>query len=149
MLRLGMPSLFLSPAAAVFLISSLKGAASKGQVFHPTSARPFMQNLLPVHKRRGTFTRRNPSELKALLSMWARVQVLVRCKNGPFPIFWRWETTAVCLTHNHVLSGVWHCIALYAEGLPKPRNWNRTTITSDVLTSPLSFVLLHQYVAVL
>lgn len=50
MLLLGTPSLFLSPAAAVFLISSLCGVASKGQVFRPTGTRSFVQNLLPARR---------------------------------------------------------------------------------------------------
>lgn len=46
---------------------------------------------------------------------------LVGCKNRPFPILWSWETTAcclfVCLNDYCRLPGVWHCIALYAEGV--------------------------------
>lgn len=109
MLRLGTPSLFLSPAAAVFLISSLQRGCIKGPGFSPNQHSLFHVKLPPA-QRRWTFTRRNPSELKAWLSLRACVQVLVRCKNRPFPNFWSWERPPL-----------W-CLALYAKGSPNLKN---------------------------
>lgn len=76
-----------------------------------------MQNLLPACRVLQSFCTK--------ASGWAgrsapvtRVQVLVGCKNRPFPTLWRWETSAA--NTYPILCGVCHCAALYSEGPPPP-----------------------------
>lgn len=110
MLRVGTPSLFLSPAAAVFLISSLEGVASKGQVFHPTSTRPFMQNFLPA-QRRGTFTRREPEWIESAAQLVSlRAGFWLDAKTGRFPFSGGEKPLLFVEKDYHILPGLWQRI---------------------------------------
>lgn len=75
------------------------------------------------------------------------VQVLVRCKNRPFPNFWSWETAAVCWKDYHIFSGVWHRIALYAEGSPKlyTKKKKKIPICQETRTKPQVKHITSQY----
>lgn len=115
----GTPSPFLSPAAAVFLISSLdktKRGCIKGPGFSPNQRSVFRAKPPP-----GAFCTKEPgvtfknfawlASFRASLG-WMQKQAVSR-----FFLEVRNQLLPSC--DYHVLSGVWHCVALYAEGSPK------------------------------
>ena len=126
LLYLGTPSLFLSPAAAVFLLSSVKGVASGGQVFHPTSTLSFMQNLLPCTSL-GNFYTKAPEWIESSAQLVSRSWLVA--KTGRFPFS---GDEKLLLFKDHVLCSVWHCIALYAKGSPKLME-KKNCFTSELL----------------
>lgn len=137
MLRLGTPSLLLSPCSRSLSHFQPQWGCIKGPGFSTQpAARPFMQNFLLPHSAGGLFARRSSRELKARLR-FASLS-LVRCENRPFPGFWSWETTAGCWQNCHTLSGIWHCIALYAEGSPKLKE-RKTKLLTYLETQKLQY----------
>lgn len=119
MLLLGTPSLFLSPAAAVFLISSLRGVASKGQVFHPTSTRPFVQNLLPAQSWRAFARKKTRVNWKRGSACELLCRFWLDAKTGRFPFSGAEKPLLFVEKTITILPSLWHCLALYAEASPK------------------------------
>lgn len=82
---------------------------------------------------RRTFARRHQSEQRARLSLRACMHVLVGCKNRPFPIFWRWETTAVYKIISSVVSGT--TLHFMQRGIPNKKKKKHTDLPMKTLTS--------------